>query len=79
MSDAALAILVASIPSVASLVVGLLNARQSSKIHVLVNSNLDKVKADLIVANNRISQLVEISKGKKDGNIESGAVVPGIK
>lgn len=54
------ALITAGPPTLAAIFAGLLgwmNHRQGSKIHVLVNSNMTAVKTDLVLANNRIEKL----------------------
>jgi len=74
MNDTTLTIVLAAIPaivaSVAGLVVSLknsvkadLNMKKSDEIHVMVNSNMTKVQADLAGANQRIGEL-ELIIGK---------------
>lgn len=61
------AIIVALIVSIPPTVVGVINFFQGKSIHVLVNSNLTEVKANLATANIRIRELQDtIMKQAKD-------------
>jgi hypothetical protein len=64
MSDATLAILLTALPptlvALAGLIVSVVNSLKANKIHVLVNSNMSKVQADLAGANQRIEKLQAI-------------------
>lgn len=51
------AILVALIAAIPPTIIGWLNIRKANEIHVLVNSNLTKVKDELARANTLIGQL----------------------
>lgn len=56
---------VALIVSIAPTVVALWNIKKSNQIHVLVNSNLTKVKEDLAAAVERVKQLEAVIKNLK--------------
>jgi hypothetical protein len=64
MSDATLAIVLTALPptmvALAGLIVSVVNSLKANKIHVLVNSNMSKVQADLAGANQRIEKLQTI-------------------
>jgi hypothetical protein len=61
MSEKTLEIIMTALPptlvALGALVVGVINSIKSDKIHVLVNSNLTAVKADLAIANTQIKDL----------------------
>lgn len=61
MTDATLTIIATSLPptlvAFGALIVGVINSLKANKIHVLVNSNLTAVKADLLSANQKIEAL----------------------
>lgn len=61
MTDAVALAIVAAIPptlaGVAALIVSIRNGKKSDQIHVLVNSNMTAVKADLATAAKRIASL----------------------
>ena len=74
MNDTTLTIILAAIPAIVASVAGLVvslrnstkadtNIRKAEEIHVLVNSNMTRVQADLAVANQRIGEL-EVIIGK---------------
>jgi len=64
MSEKTLEILVTALPptlvALGALVVGVINSIKADKIHVLVNSNLTAVKADLAIANSQIQALQQM-------------------
>lgn len=65
MTDAVMVAIIAAVPASLGAAVGILNGRKADKIHVLVNSNLSQVKADLAIAHQRIADLEKIViKGK---------------
>jgi hypothetical protein len=61
MTDATLNIILTALPptivALATLVVSIINSIKANRIHVLVNSNMTKVQADLTIANQRIEAL----------------------
>jgi hypothetical protein len=57
MSDAVWIAAIATIPSFITIVLAWMNNVQGNKIHVLVNSNMTAVKADLALANEKIAGL----------------------
>lgn len=76
MTDATLNIILTALPptivATAGLIVSVVNSAKANKIHVLVNSNMTKVQADLAAANLSIGELqLVISKlagANKDGS-----------
>lgn len=79
LTTVALAMLVAvppTIAAVATLFVAMRQEKKTDEIHVLVNSNLTAVKADLAIANERIESLTKLiealqeDKARKDGAAE---------
>lgn len=61
MTDATLTIILTALPptivALAGLIVSVVNSLKADKIHVLVNSNMTKVQADLAAANISIGEL----------------------
>ncbi len=61
MTDAVVLAIVAALPptlaAVGAVIVSVRNGRKSDEIHVLVNSNMTAVKAELVRANTRIETL----------------------
>lgn len=60
-SDTTLSIILTALPptlvAIATLIVSIINSMKADKIHVLVNSNMAKVQADLAIANMSIKEL----------------------
>ena len=70
MTDMVQIALIAGVPptlaALGAFVLGILNHRQGNAIHVLVNSNLTEVKADLLLATQRIERLQNALVKKED-------------
>lgn len=64
MSDETLKIILTALPptlvALAGLIVSVVNSIKSNKIHILVNSRMTEVKADLAAARLNIGELQEI-------------------
>ncbi len=72
------ALISAGPPTIAALfagILGWLNHKQGSKIHVLVNSNMSAVKSDLALANDRIEKLQDLVRTLTDPREVSGDAV----
>lgn len=71
MTPVILLALIAAIPptlaAIAAFIVGMVNSGKADKIHILVNSNLSEVKANLIIAEKRITLLEQIIVDLKKG------------
>lgn len=78
MPDTTLTILLTALPptlvALAGLIVSVVNSLKANKIHVLVNSNMSKVQADLAGANQRIEKLQMIITRMVDTQT-AGAVI----
>ena len=59
-------IIPATLASITAVIIGWMNNRQGEKIHVLVNSNMTAVKADLALANEHIKGLQELVSSLSD-------------
>ena len=66
MSDSIIIALIVAIPPMLvatfGLIIGLKNIKKADEIHILVNSNLSKVKADLEIALEKVDRLENIVK-----------------
>lgn len=60
MTDPVMVALIAAVPATIAAVVGVVNTRKANEIHVLVNSNLTKVKSDLSEAIKQIARLEKL-------------------
>jgi hypothetical protein len=63
-----IAIIIAVAPTIVALggvIIGLRNGRKVEQVHVLVNSNLDKVKKDLQTALDRVDKLEKYIQDKE--------------
>ncbi len=58
--------IVAAIPATLGAIVGVVNKMKLTEIHVLTNSNLTRVTADLALANARIEKLETLLMKKSD-------------
>lgn len=86
MPDTTLTIILTALPptlvALAGLIVSVVNSVKANKIHVLVNSNMSKVQADLAGANQRIEKLQTIITKMVDTQTAGAALsapVPGEK
>lgn len=54
--------LIGAVPATVAAILGLRNGRKADRIHVLVNSNLDAVKVELVSARAEILALKQLLK-----------------
>jgi len=64
MTEVIIVAVIVSLPptlaAVGALIIGIVNGSKSDKIHVLVNSNLAKVQANLKLAEERVNKLEQL-------------------
>lgn len=79
MPDTTLTIILTALPptlvALAGLIVSVVNSFKANKIHVLVNSNMSRVQADLAGANQRIEGLQAVITKMVDTQTAGAALV----